>query len=72
MENNNSGKQTQLNNYKIPGMRGPRNRGGEVEKPQDAKKTIGRLCRYFSKELHTMIVLLASVFVMVICSVIAP
>lgn len=72
MENNNSGKQTQLNNYKIPGMRGPRNRGGEVEKPQDAKKTIGRLCRYFSKELHTMIVLLASVVVMVICSVIAP
>lgn len=72
MENNNSGKQTQLNNYKIPGMRGPRNRGGEVEKPQDAKKTIGRLCRYFSKELHTMIVLLASVFAMVICSVIAP
>ena len=72
MENNNSGKQTQLNNYKIPGMRGPRNRGGEVEKPQDAKKTIGRLCRYFSKELHTMIVLHASVFVMVICSVIAP
>lgn len=72
MENNNSGKQTQLNNYKIPGMRGHRNRGGEVEKPQDAKKTIGRLCRYFSKELHTMIVLLASVFVMVICSVIAP
>lgn len=72
MENNNSGKQTQLNNYKIPGMRGPRNRGGEVEKPQDAKKTIGRLCRYFSKELHTMIVLLASVFVIVICSVIAP
>lgn len=72
MENNNSGKQTQLNNYKIPGMRGPRNRGGEVEKPQDAKKTIGRLCRYFSKELHTMVVLLASVFVMVICSVIAP
>lgn len=72
MENNNSGKQTQLNNYKIPGMRGHRNRGGEVEKPQDAKKTIGRLCRYFPKELHTMIVLLASVFVMVICSVIAP
>lgn len=72
MENNNSGKQTQLNNYKIPGMRGPRNRGGEVEKPQDAKKTIGRLCRYFSKELHTMIVLLASVFIIVICSVIAP
>ena len=32
MEQKASGNQVQLNNYKIPGMRGPRNRGREVEK----------------------------------------
>lgn len=72
MQTNKSAKQEQLNNYKIPGMRGPRNRNMEVEKPQDGKKTLIRLCRYFSKELKTMIILLMAVFVIVICSVMTP
>lgn len=71
METNNS-KQASMNNYKIPGMRGPRNRGGEVEKPADGKKTIGRLCKYFASELKVMITLLAAVFIIVICTVNAP
>ena len=32
----NEQKQVQLNNYKVPGMRGPRERG-EVEKAKDGK-----------------------------------
>ena len=31
-------KEVQINNYKVPGMRGPRNTG-EVEKAKDSKKT---------------------------------
>ena len=72
MEQKASGNQVQLNNYKIPGMRGPRNRGREVEKPKEGRKTLKRLLTYFGKELKMMIALLAAVFIIVICSVYAP
>ena len=72
MEQKASGNQVQLNNYKIPGMRGPRNRGREVEKPKEGRKTLRRLLTYFGKELKMMIALLAAVFIIVICSVYAP
>ena len=72
MEQKTSGNQVQLNNYKIPGMRGPRNRGREVEKPKEGRKTLRRLLTYFGKELKMMIALLAAVFIIVICSVYAP
>jgi ATP-binding cassette subfamily B protein len=74
MENStqNTSRQAQINNYKIPGMRGPKNRGREVEKPQDAGKTLKRLFVYFAKELKTVTVLLTSVLIIVVCSVFAP
>ena len=72
MEQKASGNQVQLNNYKIPGMRGPRNREREVEKPKEGRKTLKRLLTYFGKELKMMIALLAAVFIIVICSVYAP
>lgn len=68
---NDSNKQTQLNNYKIPGMRGSRNRQ-EVEKPKEGKKTLQRLLRYFAAERYMLITLFFSVFVVVVCYVSAP
>ena len=72
MEQKASANQVQLNNYKIPGMRGPRNRGREVEKPKEGRKTLRRLLTYFGKELKMMIALLVAVLIIVICSVYAP
>lgn len=63
--------QVQLNNYKIPGMRGPRDRQ-EVEKPKEGRKTMRRLLMYFSLEKYMLMVLFLAVFVVVICSVSAP
>lgn len=51
---------------------GPRNRGAVAEKPQNAKKTISRLMKYFANELHTVIFLLIAVLIVVITSVYAP
>ena len=65
-------KQTQMNNYKIPGMRGPKNRGGTIEKPKEGKKTLSRLLTYFSHEKVKVIMLFAAVLVTVLCSVYAP
>lgn len=59
------------NNYKIPGMRGPRERQA-VEKPMEGKKTIKRLVSYFASETKMIIFLLLAVLVVVICSVYAP
>ncbi len=63
-------KQT-VSNYKIPGMRGPRNRQA-VEKPKEGRRTIGRLMKYFSDEKKKLLILLLAVVVVVICSVTAP
>ncbi len=68
---NKENNQTQLNHYKIPGMRGPRNRQ-EVEKPKDGKKTMKRLLQYFSSEQYMLITLFFSVFLVVICYISVP
>lgn len=60
-----------LNQYKVPGMRGPRNRQN-VEKPKDGKKTLKRLAGYFESEWPMLTALLGAVFVVVVCSVYAP
>lgn len=59
-----------MSNYKVPGMRGPRNR--RVEKPKEAGKTLRRLVGYFADERKVVLFLLAVVFVVVIASVYAP
>lgn len=64
-------KTTQMNNYRMPGMRGPRNIG-EVEKPKEGKKTLGRLYRYFKQEKKMLIGLISAVVIVVVCSVFAP
>lgn len=64
-------KQTQLNNYKIPGMRGARNVQA-VEKAKDSRKTLKRLLDYFVKEKYMLIILMIAVCFVVVCSVIAP
>ena len=63
--------QQQLNQYRIPGMRGPRDRQA-VQKAQDGKKTLKRLVRYFADEKRIVFFLLVAVFFSVICSVYAP
>ena len=60
-----------MSNYKVPGMRGPRNRQ-QVEKPKEGKKTLLRLVGYFASEIKVVIFLLAVVLVVVITSVYAP
>lgn len=58
-------------NMKIPGMRGPRN-FGMVEKPKNSRKTLSRLLKYFSREIHLIILLIFVVIIVVLCSIIAP
>ena len=63
-------KEQSLSNYKVPGMRGPRN--NKVEKPVEGRKTMRRLVGYFADERKIVLFLLAVVFVVVIASVYAP
>lgn len=63
-------KEQSINNYKLPGVRGPRNQ--QVEKPREGKKTIVRLLGYFSQEKKVVLLLLLVVFVVVVASVYAP
>lgn len=67
----NEKKQVEMSNYKVPGMRGPRERG-EVQKAKDGRKTLGKLLKYFTSEKNMLIGLLVAVCVLVICTVIAP
>lgn len=60
-----------LNQYKVPGMRGPRERQ-KVEKPKEGRKTLKRLVGYFESEWHMLTVLFVAVCIVVICSVYAP
>lgn len=53
-------RQTQLNQYKIPGMRSPRNHQ-EAEKPKEGKKTLRRLLQYFSSERRQLWILFFAV-----------
>lgn len=64
-------KTVNINQYKLPGMRTPRNRLAP-EKPVDGKKTVKRLVKYFASEKYTVITLLVIVLIVVICSVYAP
>lgn len=63
--------QPNLNQYKIPGARGPRNRNA-VEKANDRKGTLRKLIRYFSAEKKRITVLLACVAATVVTAVYAP
>ena len=63
-------KEQSMSNYKVPGMRGPRNR--QTEKPKDGRKTLKRLVGYFADERKIVLFLLGVVFVVVIASVYAP
>lgn len=60
-----------ISNYRIPGMRGPR-QNQNVEKPQDSKKTLKRLVGYFANERRVVLSLFVVVFLTVVCSVYAP
>ncbi|MBQ7776675.1 MAG: ABC transporter ATP-binding protein [Lachnospiraceae bacterium] len=60
-----------MSNYKVPGMRGSRERG-EVQKAKDGKKTLSKLLKYFTAEKNMLIGLLIAVCVLVVCTVIAP
>ncbi len=61
----------QLSNYRIPGARGPRNRG-ETEKAKDRKGTLLRLIRYFDHEKKRLAMLFVCVVMTVIASVYTP
>lgn len=60
-----------LNNYKLPGTRGPRNRQA-VEKARDRKGTLRRLVLYFSHEKKRLLALMSCVLVTVIAAVYTP
>ena len=60
-----------LNHYKLPGTRGPRNRQ-TVEKARDLKSTLRRLVLYFSHEKKRLFTLMGCVLVTVIAAVYAP
>lgn len=60
-----------LNHYKLPGTRGPRNRQA-VEKARDLKSTLRRLVLYFSHEKKRLFTLMGCVLVTVIAAVYAP
>ncbi len=67
MENNKQVK----DNFKMPGMKSPRSRQ-QVEKPKNGKKTMIRLCKYFSSEKLMVLGLIIAVIIVVVCSVVAP
>ncbi len=60
-----------LNQYKIPGMRGPRNRQA-VEKARDRKGTFRRLVLYFGHEKKRLLALLVCVVATVVAAVYTP
>lgn len=60
-----------MSNFRIPGQR-MRPGFHEVEKPQETKKTLGRLMKYFTQEKLMILSLLAVIVVVVGCSVYAP
>ena len=63
-------KEQSMSDYKLPGMRSQRSQ--QVEKPQEGRRTLGRLVRYFANERKVVAFLLGVVFVVVIASVYAP
>ncbi len=55
----------------MPGRRGP-GRNFQTEKPKEGLKTLKRLISYFKEEKLRVISLLSVVFILVVCSVLAP
>lgn len=64
-------KQQTIQNYKVPGARGPRE-PQTVEKAKDKKGTLRKLIRYFGAERNRIAVLMLCVIVTAIASVYAP
>lgn len=64
-------KEGTAHNMRMPGQRGPRGYQ-TVEKPQEVKKTLSRLIRYFAGEKLMIAALLTAVVIVVTCSVYAP
>lgn len=64
-------KQQNLQNYKVPGARGPRG-PRTVEKAKDKKGTLRKLVRYFGAEQKRIAVLMLCVVATAIASVYAP
>lgn len=60
-----------MSNYRVPGMRGPRDRQ-DGEKPKEGRKTLKRLAGYFAEDKRRLLVLLTAVVIVVVCSVYAP
>lgn len=65
-------KEQNLNNYRLPGTRGPRNRQDTVEKAKDKKGTLRKLLHYFSAEKKRILLLLCCVVVTAVTSVYTP
>lgn len=63
--------QEKTQNYRLPGMRGPRE-PLTVEKADNGKKTVGRLMVYFRDRMRLIAGLTAAVAVAVVCMVYAP
>ena len=55
----------------MPSRRGP-GRNFQTEKPKEGLKTLKRLISYFKEEKLRVISLLSVVFILVVCSVLAP
>lgn len=65
-------KEQSLNNYRLPGTRGPRNRQDTVEKAKDKKGTLRKLLQYFSAEKKRILLLLCCVVITAVASVYTP
>lgn len=65
-------KQQNLNNYKLPGSRGPANRQAAVEKAKDKKGTLRKLITYFEAEKKRIVLLLCCVMITAVASVYTP
>lgn len=64
--------QTNLSNYKVPGMRRGKLGDRQHEKPKDGKATLKRLIKYFSNETKHIVILLVAVAFVAVCSVYVP
>ena len=59
-------------NFRGPGRGGPSRMGAAVEKPADAKKTLSRLLKYFSRSKYLLIMLLIAVVFVTAAALLAP
>lgn len=59
-------------NFRGAGRGGPSRMGAAVEKPADAKKTLGRLLKYFSRSKYLLIMLMVAVVFVTVAALLAP